>query len=153
MVWGGNISRLNMSIQAALSVWWFVLQRFTITAVLIPERQNYHLKKCKKICNYKYCTWCKETAQPIRDESYPHYHLSQSGMSLIKLLKQKPPCLLREVRWSQMNVKKLLKSHIYYVGRGGGGSSYNGRWLDTSHCMQKYELASIDCGYRNEKWR
>jgi hypothetical protein len=41
-------SRLNMSIQAALSVCRFVLQRFTITTVLKPGRQKYHLRNCKK---------------------------------------------------------------------------------------------------------
>ena len=31
--------------------------------------KNYKNLKMRK---YKYRMWCKETAQPIRDESYPH---------------------------------------------------------------------------------
>jgi len=40
----------------------------------------------------------------------PIYFLSQSGMRFIRLLKQEVPCLVKEVQWSQVNVKNDASS-------------------------------------------
>jgi hypothetical protein len=43
------------------------------------------------------------------------YHLSESGIRLIKLLKSELPCLVREVQSTHVNVTFLLKSHINLI--------------------------------------
>jgi hypothetical protein len=72
-------------IQVALGLWWFVLRQFTILTVFKTEGQKYqkNYKNFSKIHNYKYLMWCTESEMT----AIPTYHLRQSGMRLMKLLK------------------------------------------------------------------
>jgi len=45
----------------------------------------------------------------------PVYHVSESGISLFKLLKSELPGLVREVQSTQVNVTLSLKSHINLI--------------------------------------
>jgi hypothetical protein len=73
------------------------LQQFTITTVLKPEGQTYH----KTIKNSKFAaidTGCGVKNQHSQAEmrAVPIYHLSQSGIRIIKVLKLELHCLVRE---------------------------------------------------------
>lgn len=59
-------------------------------------------------------TGCDVKKQRSRSEmsASPIYHLNHSRMRFVKLLKLRPLNILREVQWSQMSVKMLLKSQI-----------------------------------------
>jgi hypothetical protein len=83
----------------------FVMWRFAIIAVLKTQGQKYkHLYIY--ILNMQLSTGCdvKEQLSQSEVSDIPIYHLSQSALRPIKLLKQVMP-RLREVRWSQVNVR------------------------------------------------
>ena len=82
----------TLAMQVALG-----LRQFTITTVLKSEVQTYH----KTIKNSKFATidtGCGVKNQHIQSEmrAVAIYHLSQSGIRLIKVLKLELHCLVRE---------------------------------------------------------
>jgi len=111
-----NLWNLGPSIQSTGST------RFaTVCLATIHNNDGFKNRRPKilnKLQNFQKCptvnTGCDVQKQHSQSEmtAIPIYHLSQSGMRLIILLKQEPPCPVREVQWRQVNVTvspKVLK--------------------------------------------